>query len=184
MENLSSAKKSLRQFYKNKRALISQNRRDRAAQALALFIKQEHVTTQKYILSFKSISHEIDTAEINKNLMVAKKLALPQIIPDTKELLPVSINDNLQYEQFTDLLINHNNVITDWNQIGIILVPGLAFDETSKHRLGYGQGYYDRFLKKTASYQIRTIGISFLEQKSLSLPVETHDFPLSEVLFI
>ncbi len=55
-----------------------------------------------------------------------------------------------------------------------ILVPLLAFD-WRRHRLGYGRGFYDRFLQKTPGY---TIGLAFSTQEVGDLPIENHDTAL------
>lgn len=54
---------------------------------------------------------------------------------------------------------------------GLCIVPGLAFDLTGR-RLGYGKGYYDRFL---AEYPIETAGLCFRELVLERLPAEPHD---------
>lgn len=54
---------------------------------------------------------------------------------------------------------------------GLCVVPGLAFDLTGR-RLGYGKGYYDRFL---AEYPIETAGLCFRELVPERLPAEPHD---------
>ena len=58
-------------------------------------------------------------------------------------------------------------------EIGAIVVPGLAFTKTG-HRLGRGGGYYDRYL---ASLPARTakIGVCFALQIVATLPTEPHD---------
>ena len=47
------------------------------------------------------------------------------------------------------------------NQIDLIIVPGIAFD-LKKHRIGYGGGYYDRFLPECP--QATWMGLAFEEQ--------------------
>lgn len=59
-----------------------------------------------------------------------------------------------------------------------IIVPLLAFDE-AKHRLGYGRGFYDRFLARMAA---RTIGIAFSSQRVDVLPVDKYDIPLDKII--
>ena len=65
----------------------------------------------------------------------------------------------------------------------IILVPLLAFDN-SNHRLGYGKGYYDKFLNEYLSinHKILSIGVAFSFQKYNKLPTSKFDFKLNHVL--
>ena len=65
----------------------------------------------------------------------------------------------------------------------IILVPLLAYDN-KKNRLGYGKGFYDRYLKKyLKKYKnILTIGIAFSFQRHHKLPVFNNDVQLNYIL--
>ena len=64
-----------------------------------------------------------------------------------------------------------------------MLVPLLAYDN-KKNRLGYGKGFYDRYLKKyLKKYKnILTIGIAFSFQKHHKLPVFNNDVKLNYIL--
>lgn len=55
--------------------------------------------------------------------------------------------------------------------IDLALVPGVAFD-LSGRRLGYGKGYFDRFLPRTGA---TVAGVAYVEQILASLPAEAHD---------
>ena len=65
----------------------------------------------------------------------------------------------------------------------IILVPLLAFDET-KNRVGYGKGFYDKYLNKylKSKKKILTVGVAFSFQKYNKLPVNDNDFKLDYVI--
>tara|TARA_B100000941_G_scaffold278633_1_gene243179 strand:+ start:48 stop:602 length:555 start_codon:yes stop_codon:yes gene_type:complete len=65
----------------------------------------------------------------------------------------------------------------------IILVPMLAFDK-NKNRLGYGKGYYDKYLFKLSKInkKIITVGVAFSFQKYHKLPTNNLDFKLDYVL--
>ena len=64
----------------------------------------------------------------------------------------------------------------------IILVPLVAFDKY-KFRLGYGGGYYDRYIRKIKKIKkILTIGMAFSFQKVKKLPVNTYDEKLDFIL--
>lgn len=60
--------------------------------------------------------------------------------------------------------------------IDVVLLPGSVFDRQGG-RLGYGGGYYDRFLAKDAPQALR-IGIAFEQQVVAELPLLPHDVPL------
>ena len=64
----------------------------------------------------------------------------------------------------------------------VILVPLLAFD--SKNRLGYGKGFYDKYLNKYIRRykKILTIGVAFSFQKHHNLPVNKYDAKLDYIL--
>ena len=64
----------------------------------------------------------------------------------------------------------------------IVLVPLLAFDK-EKNRLGYGKGFYDRYLNKLikSHKKILAIGVAFSFQKYKKIPSSKFDFQLNKV---
>lgn len=62
----------------------------------------------------------------------------------------------------------------------IILVPMLGFDPETLHRIGYGGGYYDKFL--ATQPKARKIGVCYEAGKTAGIPVEPHDVPLDTVV--
>ena len=64
----------------------------------------------------------------------------------------------------------------------IILVPILAFDK-NKYRLGYGKGYYDRYLNKYLKLRnILTVGVAFSFQRHHKLPINKKDVKLNYII--
>ena len=65
----------------------------------------------------------------------------------------------------------------------IMLVPLLAFDK-NKNRLGYGKGFYDRYLNKYLNNvkNILTVGVAFSFQKYHNLPANNKDVKLDYIL--
>lgn len=66
------------------------------------------------------------------------------------------------------------------DETALVLVPGLAFCP-SGHRLGYGGGYYDRFLSREPSHP--TIALCYDFQLVPTLEPEPHDIPVDLVLY-
>ena len=63
----------------------------------------------------------------------------------------------------------------------IILVPVVSFDN-NKYRLGYGGGYYDRYIEKVQNYKkILIIGLAFSFQKIKKIPLNKYDKKLDYI---
>ncbi len=60
----------------------------------------------------------------------------------------------------------------------LVLVPGIAFDPLG-WRIGYGAGYYDRFL---ATSRAETVGLAYSLQLRAAIPHEPHDVPLDRIV--
>lgn len=67
------------------------------------------------------------------------------------------------------------------DKTALVIVPGLAFDARG-HRIGYGGGYYDRFLSQEQTHP--TIALCFDFQMVSCLEPEPHDIPVDTVLYI
>lgn len=65
------------------------------------------------------------------------------------------------------------------HELDILIVPGLAFTSHGE-RLGYGGGYYDRYMPRCP--QARILALAFPEQMLDSLPTEEHDYPINKIL--
>jgi 5-formyltetrahydrofolate cyclo-ligase len=62
----------------------------------------------------------------------------------------------------------------------VIIVPMLGFDPKSLHRIGYGGGYYDKFL--AGQPKARKIGVCFEAGKTDRIPSESHDVPVDLIV--
>ena len=67
------------------------------------------------------------------------------------------------------------------NELDLVIVPGLAFALDSHVRLGFGGGYYDRFLAK---YNPKTVSLvsSPMQFASSEWPVEKTDIPIQTIV--
>ena len=64
----------------------------------------------------------------------------------------------------------------------ILLVPLVAYDE-DRNRIGYGGGFYDRYIKKIKKIKkVLTIGISFSYQKIKKIPIDKNDIKLDFII--
>lgn len=67
------------------------------------------------------------------------------------------------------------------DDVSVWIVPGLAFSRSGA-RLGYGGGWYDRFLAKSNPLSV-SLGVAYPFQIVADLPLEPHDLPLADVVF-
>ena len=108
------------------------------------------------------------------------KIVLPVIKPPSSMSFRLWIfKEPLYVNKFGILEPNNSNseIIPD-----LILVPLVAFD-SDLNRIGYGKGYYDRYLKKISKMKKNAIflGIAYSFQKCKSIPVNKHDFKLDYI---
>lgn len=76
-------------------------------------------------------------------------------------------------------------LITFLGGLDLVIVPGVAFT-TSRDRLGYGRGCYDRFFNNLFKVQTRhatTVALAFKEQIVPHLPTDSHDVKMDIVLY-
>jgi len=105
---------------------------------------------------------------------------------DKNVVIPKMQGDNLINYLLTDNTILQRNswnvpepvdgVLIDPKQIEVVFIPLLAFDRQG-NRVGYGKGYYDRFLKQCKPNVIK-IGLSFFEAEEEISDVFEDDIPL------
>lgn len=110
-------------------------------------------------------------------------LVVPVVDPITQTLRHAMVHDNLEMRP-NKFGIPEPYMAVDFVhpvQMDMVIVPLLAFDERGQ-RLGYGAGYYDRFLALTRPTCIK-IGLCFESgHQSTELPSESHDIPLDFVV--
>lgn len=125
---------------------------------------------------YNSTNSEVSTKDlIRKSLLQKNVVLLPKIVD--KRMVFIKINENTRYEisPFHILEPIGEEYIGD---IDLIIVPGVAFTKDGK-RLGYGGGYYDKYL---GGKNIKTIGICFEDQIVEDIPIEEHDRLVDYVL--
>ena len=127
----------------------------------------------------------------NFELNVLKVLELKYFSHQTI-LLPVAEKNNLmnfyQWKKNDVLTINEFGMLepikAEAKTPDIIIVPLLAFDK-DKYRLGYGKGYYDRYLNKHIKQYKKntmTVGVAFSFQKHNKLPINKNDVKMDFIL--
>ncbi len=141
------------------------------------FFSLPQIKKAESILLYYPHKNEVDTLPIISDLLKEGKIVLlPKV--QGKDIIPIQIKDlsNLK-EGYAGIKEPEGNPVSV-DSIDVIIVPGVAFDKKG-HRLGYGKGFYDRFLKKTKGLKI---GLAYDFQVIEELPSEEHDVPLDLII--
>lgn len=133
-------------------------------------------TTVMFYASFKSEVHTLEC--LARCIKHGKRLVLPRTLAKKKILRPYLIKDPLHdLEPGYCSIPEPDPTLTaqiDPREIDAIIIPGSAFDQHGG-RLGYGGGFYDRFLTNQAPGALR-IGLAFdLQVTDTPLPLAAHD---------
>ena len=132
----------------------------------------------KVIATYLSFPHEFQTQElIEQALKDGKKVLIPKTYPKGRMDFVVYDPQQLVKTSFGLLEPQGNLEVVDASQIDLIHVPGLAFTMEG-YRIGYGGGYYDRYLKHFTSHTLSTVYPCQIRDFS----PENHDIPVQEVL--
>lgn len=140
------------------------------------------IDAHSHISLFLSMPHEIDTYPIAEHILRCKKsLYVPRCTGGTMAMVRIG-----SFQEILDLprnswgiaepLVSNGDVFLD-----LIIMPGMAFDNCG-NRIGYGKGYYDRFIQRCRTNAINdslktpeTVAIGLSQQLVESVPIESTD---------
>ena len=132
----------------------------------------------KVIATYLSFPHEFQTQGlIEQALKDGKKLLVPKTYPKGRMDFVVYDPQQLVKTSFGLLEPQGDLEVVDASQIDLIHVPGLAFTREG-YRIGYGGGYYDRYLKHFPGHTLSTVYPCQIQE---FIP-DDHDIPVQEVL--
>ena len=142
------------------------------------------------VLLFVSYGSEIDTTELlQEALRMKKKVYVPKVCGEDMEfyriddmdglaegykgiLEPININPDRRYIE-GERMVNGETVL--------MIMPGACFDKT-RNRIGYGKGFYDKYLSDKPDLLTYTIAVGFLCQEFEELPTTENDIKPYQVI--
>lgn len=176
-------KKDLRNLYKEKRSQLAPKEMHRLNDLLLIQFQQWPLRDIQIVLSYWPIAEK---GEVNTHLMVdylffripGLQLAFPVIGSTEHVLKACAVDSDTQYiinEYGIEEPVSAEEIpATD---IDVVFVPLLAFDRKG-FRVGYGKGFYDRFLFKCRN-DVLKIGFSWFEPEELIDDINDFDVPLN-----
>ncbi len=148
------------------------------------FLSLDFIDNAKNIMLYLDFNNEVKTGYlINKLLSFKKSISSPVTIINDKKLIPYEINSQDDFKIGAYGIKEPNTSYctkVNVSDIDIVIVPAVAYDKNC-YRLGYGGGYYDRFLSSLKEDTI-FIGLAFDFQICDIIPKEEHDIQLDYVI--
>ena len=178
-------KQELRKIYKQKRKALS---------AVEVENLQENIYQQVFEFNFSSIETIHIFLSIERLLEVNTNPIIDFLLLKNKTIV-VSVSDfstntlkHFLFDRETKLKISSfgipepiNGIEIDAKEIDLVFVPLLISDE-KRYRVGYGKGFYDRFLAECKS-DVKTIGLNFFQSIDTIEDINEFDIPLHQVIY-
>lgn len=174
-------KKELRQHYKKLRANLTEDQIERHSLEIANQALKIPVWDRHYYHLFLSIAHhkEVDTSFLmhilhgkDKNIVVSRSDM------ENGSMTHFLLTDQTKIKQNAwGIPEPQNGLALNPSILDVVFIPLLAFDRGG-HRVGYGKGFYDRFLKQCKPDVIK-IGLSFFDAETQIDDSDVHDVTLN-----
>lgn len=174
-------KKALRKQIREQKRAMTPQQIEMTSQALAeQFFALDAYQNAKTLYGYLPYNQEVRTVPIlARALADGKQVAVPKVYGD--EMRFIYLQDLTQvgagYAGIPEPIAD-GPVAED--PTALVLMPGLAFDQEG-HRMGYGGGFYDKFL--AAEPEHPTVALCYAFQMVENLPTEEYDIPVDCVLW-
>lgn len=173
-------KEELRKYYKHKRSMLSDEKIDVYSSSIAKSFLENFLEKGVVFHVFKNMKkfNEVDTSFIIESLLhLGKTVALPKMNKD--DLFSCQIEEKQRYKTNSFGVQEPNPCIEiNSDKIDIIIVPLLICDKEG-YRIGYGGGFYDRFLNDLNAIKV---GINFFKPLENVSFKEEHDISLDYLI--
>ena len=169
-----------KQIREKKRAMTEPEIREASARLSELFAASEAYLQAKSIYGYLPYNQEVRTVPmLEQALRDGKRVAVPKCYGDEMRFLWMEDLTKVEkgYAGIPEPIAD--GPVAD-DQTALVLMPGLAFDPEG-HRIGYGGGFYDRFLAKEPEHP--TLALCYAFQMLPKLETEEFDIPVDCVLW-
>ena len=174
-------KKELRRTIRErKRAMTEEEIVSRSKKLGELFAQSEAYKAAKTIYGYLPYNQEVRTVPmLEQALKDGKKVAVPKVYGDEMKFLYLDDLSKVSkgYAGIPEPIADEP--VAD-DETALVLMPGLAFDSAG-HRIGYGGGFYDKFLAAEPNHP--TLALCYEFQMLPELHTEEHDIPVDSVLW-
>ncbi len=169
-----------RTIRQRKRAMSEAEIEERSSKLAKLFAASEAYRNAKTIYGYLPYNQEVRTVPmLEQALRDGKRVAVPKVYGDEMKFLYMEDLTQVEkgYAGIPEPIAD--GPIAD-DETALVLMPGLAFDPQG-HRIGYGGGFYDKFLSAEPNHP--TLALCYEFQLLPQLETEDHDIPVDTVIW-
>lgn len=159
---------------------------DKSKRIISNFLMTDFYKNNNKIFIYVSYKNEVITHDLIKKMLKDKKeVYVPNPNPETKQMEAVLI------KRFDDLTEGTYGILEPTNSsfklepyfLDLIIVPGLVFSHKG-FRIGYGGGFYDRFLARAETKKSGPLKISFVYKEFIidEIPIDQYDLPVDYII--
>ncbi|HYC29221.1 MAG TPA: 5-formyltetrahydrofolate cyclo-ligase [Chitinophagaceae bacterium] len=176
-------KAALRTIYKDKRKELSDTDRMKLDDLVLIQFQRLQLPHVQTLLSYWPIPthHEVNTLPLTDFMQFrvpGLTLAYPRTIHEDISMEAIIVHDDTEYITTPyGITEPQGGELLPPEELDMVFVPMLAYDERG-YRVGYGKGFYDRFLKLCKDGVIK-IGFSYFAPEPLISDVNDFDIPLN-----
>lgn len=159
---------------------------DKSKRIISNFLRTDFYKKNNKIFIYVSYKNEVKTHDLIKKMLKDKKeVYVPNPNPETKEMEAVLIKnfDDLTEGNYGILEPINSNFKLEPYFLDLIIVPGLVFSHKG-FRIGYGGGFYDRFLARAKTKNSDPLKISFVYKEFIidKIPTNQYDLPVDYII--
>lgn len=174
------AKKAIRREIKARRAAHT----DEQIHRMSMSVCEQLTTLEEYknaavVYAYVDCKHEVETRDIIRTAWKdGKKVAVPKVLGERMQFFYITSFEKDLEDGYYGIREPREVNPADEN-VALLLMPGVAFDE-ARHRVGYGGGFYDRFLEEHP--EMITVALAFEFQVQPEVPFEEFDIRPAKIV--
>jgi len=179
-------KSEIRKAISKRRKSMSENEvKEKSKIIIDKLMNTEEFKKAENLMVFLSFDNEVYTFNlIEKAMSMGKKVIVPYTVKETFEIIPTllkNMEEDLKVSKYGYMEPKKDKIqqILEEN-IHMTVVPGLAFDK-KMNRIGFGKGYYDRYLAKTRK-ESKNIALAYEYQVLEEIPTDDFDVKMDCII--
>lgn len=161
-----------------KKAVSLEEKTNRSKAILDKVERLPEFASAKTVMLYWAMVDEVQTSDFVIKWAESKRVILPCVNGNDLDLRVFRGKEDLIAGENFGIPEPSGELFTAYNEIDLILVPGVAFD-VENNRMGRGKAYYDKLLSSLKAFKL---GVCFDFQLLASVPTDEHDIKMDKII--